>query len=362
TSRPMRHPLLLLVLTAAFAAACSSEAPGALDLPPEQTDAGTGDTGETGETGDDAGTGGEAPDAGAVETGDAGGDAPDAGVEPEPVIRFVAIGDTGTAGTDQHRVAAAMLKKCAASGCDFAVMLGDNFYETGVSGADDPQWKSKFEEPYAALDFPFYAVLGNHDYGGGGAGNEFGKGKHQVAYAAKSTKWKMPSEYYRFRQKHAEFFAMDTNMQMYGLDSKQETDMLQWLKDSTADWKIMLGHHPYLSNGKHGNAGEYDGAKLVPIANGAGVKSFAEKIWCGRADLYLCGHDHSRQYLGATCKGTELAVSGAGAKVTTLPGKNPSHFQAATLGFMWIEIKGRSLTAEFVDVNGNVEYTRTVRK
>ncbi len=92
------------------------------------------------------------------------------------------------------------------------------------------------------------------------------------------------------------------------------------------------------------------------------MKDFGDDIWCGRADVYLCGHDHSRQYLNATCKGTELMVSGAGAKATTLPGKNPHHFQTLTLGFLWLEIKGRTLTIEFVDADGTTEYTRTMTK
>ncbi len=268
-----RLVLLLALLSVASWAACSSEAP---ETPaPSDPDAGVivpEDAGAPG--GDGADAGGSVADGGAsVETdaglgADAGSGITDAGVEPEPVVRFVALGDTGTAGTGQHQVAAGIAKKCATSGCDFVVLLGDNFYESGVDGPDDPQFQTKFEQPYAAIELPFYAVLGNHDYGGAGAGNEFGKGRHQVEYAKRSAKWKMPAEYYRFREKHVEFFAMDTNMQMYGIDSQQETDMLKWLTDSTADWKVMLGHHPYLSNGKHGNAGEYDGVKFIPIANG----------------------------------------------------------------------------------------------
>ncbi|MBL9107498.1 MAG: metallophosphoesterase [Myxococcales bacterium] len=49
---------------------------------------------------------------------------------------------------------------------DFGILLGDNFYVSGVSGVsgvDDPQWQDKFELPYSDLTFPIYAVLGNHD-------------------------------------------------------------------------------------------------------------------------------------------------------------------------------------------------------
>lgn len=355
------------LLTALFAVAVGTAIAFSCAAPPPSSvagdDAGTTtppivtDGGQTGSGDVDAGTGIE--DAGTTADADAG--LPDAG-ESEPVVRFIAIGDSGKGNQGQKDVAAAMVTKCAQSGCDLVLMLGDNIYDTGVSGTDDPQWQSKFEVPYQNVNLPFYVSLGNHDYGGGGAGNEFSKGEHQVAYTALSTKWKLPDEYYRFVEKHVEFFAVDSNMQMYGLDGTQQTDLKQWLADSTAVWKIVFGHHPYLSNGPHGNAGNYDGLKFVPIANGKGVKDFADDVWCGNADFYLSGHDHSRQWLTDTCQGTQLIVSGAAAAVTELDGSNPTYFQQNTLGFVWVEIKGRALTAEFIDVNGTVEFTRTVTK
>jgi tartrate-resistant acid phosphatase type 5 len=41
----------------------------------------------------------------------------------------------------------------------------DNFYDEGVDSLDDEQFQTKFELPYADIDFPFWVVLGNHDYG-----------------------------------------------------------------------------------------------------------------------------------------------------------------------------------------------------
>ncbi len=365
---PMRLRALVFLAALAVSSACSP-----FVAPVVETDAGVPPV--TG--GEDAGE--DLLDAGVVET-DAGDPLADAGLitdagslddaghtptdagTPEPVVRFVAIGDTGTGGTGQYAVASAISQKCAQSGCDFVVMLGDNIYESGISSPDDVQMQDKFELPYASVNLPFYVVLGNHDYGGDGAGTDFGKGAHQIAYTQKSTKWKLPAAYYRFVKEHVEFFALDTNMQMFNLDAQQEQDVAQWLAQSTATWKILLGHHPYRSNGPHGNAGKYDGVEFVPIANGASVKSFADKIWCGKADFYFSGHDHSRQYLQSTCQGTELIVSGAGAKVTTLSGSNPYWWQEATIGLVWVEIRGRSMTIEFVNDAGVTQYTRTVTK
>lgn len=351
----VRRALLVSVLLAV--GACSAPPPQG---PPEETLPDQTDAGTTTPPGEDAGTSGT-EDAGSMTDPDAGSMLPDAG-EIEPVVRFIAIGDTGKGNDAQKKVAAAIVSTCAAKGCDFVVMLGDNIYDSGASSTMDQQFQDKFEIPYQNINLTFWVALGNHDYGGGGAGTEYEKGDVQVEYTQHSTKWKMPAKYYRFAEKHVEFFAMDTNMQMFGLDMEQEADITAWLDESTAVWKIMLGHHPYKSNGPHGNAGNYEGTPWLPVVNGKGVKDFAEDIWCGKADVSLSGHDHNRQWLQDTCQGTELLVSGAGASTTELEGSNPAHFERDTLGFAWVEIKGRTFKAEFIDENGTVEFTRTVSK
>jgi tartrate-resistant acid phosphatase type 5 len=277
-------------------------------------------------------------------------------------VRFIAVGDTGTGSNDQTKVGNTISAICKTRGCDFVQLLGDNLYDSGASSADDPIFQEKFEIPYAAVDQDFYVVLGNHDYGANGAGTDFNKGKNEVAYTAKSKKWKLPSSYYKHTKEHVEFFALDTNMVMFSQDDDQKKDIPAWIKASTAAWKIAFGHHPYKSNGPHGNAGEYEGMSWIPITNGKTVKSFLEDNVCGSVDLYLSGHDHSRQWLNESCKGTELAVSGAGAKATELGGKNPTLFESLELGFLYITIQDKTLTAEFVDENGVTEFTHTMKK
>ena len=56
-----------------------------------------------------------------------------------------------------------MAKVCEASGCDLVLLLGDNFYPSGVLSVDDLQFKTKFEEVYGNIKIPFFVVLGNHD-------------------------------------------------------------------------------------------------------------------------------------------------------------------------------------------------------
>lgn len=80
-------------------------------------------------------------------------------------VRFLALGDAGEGNRAQDANGNAMKALCARKGCDFVLYLGDNFYGQGITSPDDLQFQQKFELPYAGLDLPFYAMLGNHDYG-----------------------------------------------------------------------------------------------------------------------------------------------------------------------------------------------------
>jgi hypothetical protein len=285
---------------------------------------------------------------------------PESGPPPTPPLRFIAVGDTGDQGGSS--AAGAMADKCQREGCDFVLLLGDNIYPSGASSPTDPAFQSAFEGRFAPVHAPFQVVLGNHDYGGNGDGSDYARAQNEVDHSAHSPKWRMPDRYYRFSAGGADFFALDTNAQMYSRDAQQKTDLKSWLAQSTASWRIAFGHHPYLSNGPHGNAGSYDGNPGLPLWNGSTVKAFADEVWCGAVDLYLCGHDHSRQWMTDTCNGTRLAVSGAGVETSSLPGTDPTEFESLATGFLYVVIEGPRLTAEFVDAAGQVSFTRTIDK
>lgn len=275
-------------------------------------------------------------------------------------LKFIAIGDTGKGNTGQLQVAEAIKNKCIKNGCDFALMLGDNIYKTGVNSDNDIQFQTKFEIPYKDISIPFFLVLGNHDYGRSGYNVE--KAFYQIQYTEKSSKWKMPKSYYQFKKKNATFFAMDTNAQIHHQEKDQQKDIGDWIAQANTEWKIAFGHHPYKSNGRHGNAGNYNGRPDTHMKSGMGVKKFAESVWCGKVDLYLSGHDHNLQWLDVNCKGTQLALSGAGASSRKLEGNNPSLFESERLGFLYISIDGKKLTAEFVGINGETEFTHIIKK
>lgn len=311
--------------------------------------------------------------------------------QPDTKVNFIAIGDSGTGKDGQYKVAAAMEAVCQLKPCDFAIGLGDNIYESGVDGVDDIQFDLKFEDPYKNLNFPFYMALGNHDnswiIGGDGADND--KGEIQVEYHyrkdRKSEKWQMPARYYQFNAPAngtplVSFYAMDTNPSASAGDPSDEYNkddysekqgkwLLDGFKASSAPWKIAFGHHPYISNGSHGNAGNYDSL----IGQGKFFKEMVEKNVCGNADAMIVGHTHALQWLKEkdSCPGTFHIISGAGAKTKNFVTKtelNEYYWQEdEILGFFHIEIQGDQFhgTAYTVDpVSGEYRaaYTRTMQR
>ena len=293
---------------------------------------------------------------------------------PDGAVSFIAIGDTGTGEEKQYKVAAAMKEVCDELGCDFALGLGDNIYETGVDSVDDVQFIDKFEKPYADVDFPFYMTLGNHDNGwlsGDGLDND--KGEFQVDYHyaedRMSEKWNMPARYYSFtaplesEAPLVTFFSLDSNPLAAVSDPDPEYRQFkyyrvqeEWIEaekeSAISPWKIAFSHHPYISNGRHGNAGWYDG---VP-AFGYAFYDFVGDNLCGDFDLMISGHDHDLQILPPVerCEGMTQIVSGAGAKQRPLDdvNRNPAEFQQGdVLGFMHLHIEDNQLTVRVYTVD-----------
>ncbi len=306
---------------------------------------------------------GELPDVG----GDTGGGAGGGGGGSIAGVRFVVLGDGGEGNDAQFQVGEAVAGVCAELGCDFALYLGDNFYESGVTDVDDEQFQTKFEMPYAGLEFPFYVVLGNHDYGNLGLGLSPWKTDPQVEYTSESDKWTMPDKYYSFVRENVTFFGLDTNAILQGFDADvQEAWLAEALAGASTPWRIAFGHHPYISNGSHGNAGHYDGydPDLFPIMSGLHFQQLFEERLCGAVDVYFAGHDHTRQWLPEAC-GVQHVVSGAAAKVTELERRdaNATEYEDDTEpGFLWIRIEGDELLGRFYDLNGALDYEQTITR
>lgn len=266
--------------------------------------------------------------------------------------RFFVIGDFGTGKPDQHAVAASMAKRAEREPIDFMVTVGDNIYNFGVLSVNDPQWKTKFESVYddESLQVPVYAALGNHDHRG--------SVQAQIEYTEKSNRWHMPSAYYTFTRPlgddaAVQFFVLDTNpMQREEPSVKAQLAWLdQELEESTARWKIALGHHPLYSHSKRGH-----NQKLIKLLEPRFTKP--------RVDLYVAGHDHTLEMLRPV-NGVNYVVSGAAGGVEMayrVEWTEESHYAATRGGYVAIRVSANELVIEFIRLNAETQYAHVLTK
>jgi len=279
----------------------------------------------------------------------------------EPAPSFLALGDWGRGGDRrQTAVARAMAQAAAEVRSRFVISVGDNFYPAGVRSADDPQWKTSFEDVYAApsLQTPWYAALGNHDYRG--------RPSAQIAYGRRDNRWQMPSRSYAVSGAdlgipNLDLFVLDTTPMVGDYDEAlmrlargrvrvpKAGGQLAWLKralqHSHADWKVVVGHHPIYSGGRHGGSPEL-AARLEPLFQAYGIQA------------YLCGHDHALQHIQVG--GTAHVCTGAGASAGPVDNVPGTRFRYSQPGFAMFALEDRALRLEFRDLNGRSLYRAAI--
>ncbi len=245
------------------------------------------------------------------------------------------FGDWGQGTRDQKEVAAGIGSYCKTDGCAFAMTVGDNFYPSGVSSTSDSQWKTKFHDVYDFLGLRFYASLGNHDH--------YGNPDAQVAYSRVDSRWMMPAAYYEFTFGDAHYFAIDTEK----FTSAQAVWLKTKLDSSKSTWKIVYGHHPIYSSGKHGNTKSLI-RDLLPILR-------------NRADMYLAGHDHHKEAIRAE-SGVNFFISGAAAENRGVQKGKNTVYASSTLGFSHLLVQGANARIRFLDKTGKVEWETILNK
>ena len=251
----------------------------------------------------------------------------------EPLLRFAAIADNGFGSSDQFAVAKSMWETYQQKPYAFVLMAGDNIYPYG----EIKLAKAYFEEPYAPLlkeNVQFYAVLGNHDI------IKSNNGLDQINYQP----FNMGDRYYSFtkgdvQEGTVEFFALDTN------NNAPWEAQLAWLDrqltKSTAPWKIVYGHHPLYSSGRHGGDRELV-AKLAPL--------FAKH----KVPLYLCGHDHGYER-SIPLDGTIYIVNGGGGAPLYRFGKSPhTAFGSSQFSFMTLDVYQDKIITKAIATDGKV--------
>jgi hypothetical protein len=254
----------------------------------------------------------------------------------DDTIRFVAFGDWGIPALLIEIGADAMWEHCQTAGCDFVIGLGDNFYDDGVRGVDDPQWEDKFEGPFAQWDIPFYMTLGNHDH--------YQDVAPQVDYSDLSDKWMMPGVTYELRTGPIHFFALDTDV----IDWEQGAWAHNGVLDSEAPWQIAFGHHPWRSNGAHGDASD-------------DRRQIYEQAFCDRLDLIISGHDHDLQLLMPEC-GTYQVISGAIGFTRDVGTEENTLFATNEAGFAWFAISEETIRVEFHSRGGDLLHEAVIER
>jgi hypothetical protein len=199
-------------------------------------------------------------------------------------VHFAVIGDTGTGGSDQARIAERLTAMRNTFPFEIVLMMGDNLY--GNEGPRD--FEKKFEVPYKALldaKVKFYASLGNHD-------------------EANQTKYKPfnmnDRKYYTFKPPNGSvrFFALDSNY----MDQEQIAWLEKELAASQSDWKIMFFHHPLYSSGASHGSNTSLRDQLEPLFLKYGV------------DAVFAGHEHFYERIKPQ-KGIYYFISGGAAKL-----------------------------------------------
>jgi hypothetical protein len=304
------------------------------------------------------------------------------------------------AASGQVPVAKAMYDYCAAKGCDFGALLGDNIYPDGATaGADDiddaDRFRDLFTVPYSPLsqgrpDFRIYTVLGNHDWRTSREG-----AMAQVKFLERSPPFYMKGLFYRVVPPAAdgevEIFALDTEVLLASTtvaeaeltddaheapatdreelepwaapQNDAERNMVSWLENalasSQARWKIVIGHHPLWSSA----GSKFEQARAL--------RRLILPALCRHADLYLAGHEHTLEVHTDDCS-TETAgkesdalpqvVSGAAAKMRPInsafkrnqlqkyPQLQTLYAEGMTWGFAHLTFEGDRLTVRMLQV------------
>ncbi|MFQ5665021.1 MAG: metallophosphoesterase [Candidatus Binatia bacterium] len=337
-----------------------------------------------------------------------------AGPGSEPLTRFIAMGDFGTAQGGRNRQVAAALEQYLASTnihTDRVFELGDNFYYhgligTGTSCGDLPAPPQAVTDQALSVLQPFEflrdrgitltAIAGNHDYGCGGQG---------LVNQIHVDRWLPPAHRWG---RHWEVVAGlpraillgNGAVQVIVLDSERMiTDRAfrarsaRVLKELLAQgrrryrWRILAAHHPLRTNGVHDGAW-WKGAlpkvssllvlpshalawlELPPFSllnqevysiRYAGYRRAVEAAvrQSGAAvALFLAGHDHQLQLLAPDAVGEPFVlVSGSAAKCSPVRTHQDTLFAAAKNGFAVITAYPQHLDLDFVGTTGCCDRT-----
>lgn len=276
-------------------------------------------------------------------------------------LSFLVVGDWGRRGAfNQSQVASQMGRIGGNLEIDFVVSTGDNFYDNGLIDEQDTAFEESFTRIYTAesLQKQWYSVLGNHDYRG--------NAEAQLSPVLR----KIDSRWLCLRSfivdsELAEIIFVDTTPFVKAYFTDTEGHRYDWrgihsrksytvnllkdvesaLKESTAKWKIVVGHHAIRSVGHHGDTKELK-KRLLPI------------LQANNVDFYMNGHDHCLEHISDRDSPIQFLTSGAGSKAWRGDFKELNegglNFFYDGQGFMSVQLTKMDAEIAFYDVFGNI--------
>mmetsp|Transcript_11251 Transcript_11251/g.12896 ORF Transcript_11251/g.12896 Transcript_11251/m.12896 type:complete len:411 (+) Transcript_11251:79-1311(+) len=291
-------------------------------------------------------------------------------------LNFLVVGDWGRNGhCCQRDVAYEMGKVSKELETDFTISTGDNFYSSGIWSKDDPQVDASWAKVYNyfdLLDKPWYNIVGNHDYKG--------DPNVQLDIGQVYKSWTMDNFSYTKSFEHENRVLLDIvfidtspliesyynmsemNMQDNKLEDARtavKSFLTEALSQSTATWKVVVGHHPVFTVGEHYGEDDFLEDQVASILESNNVAA------------YFCGHDHNLQHLSRN--GVEYFVSGAGSKIR-LRAENRyvedeedshapfPHFHSGKQGFASVSLSEEEMLIQFIDLRGVWLYSKTIQK
>lgn len=340
----------------------------------------------------------------------------------ENVLTFFALGDWGTGEPKQREIAIALKnaieqipqgRKIA----PFVLGLGDNVYESGLKKGWNNETTFKllnktFGEVYSGIIYEgkpmtFHIVPGNHDHAGVAGGTKFwGDVIHQETtaenlfpnweyYPIASTKDTGLNDSTNYQTLHSEnifeittpqkiniaandlisIIAIDSQvlLNLYDNENKQLLklhlqELRKLLREDTS-WKIIIGHHPIRTHGKHG--GFRKAIYWVPPiiiftiidklflsrlqdldhrANKAFQRDMEDIMKENDVTFYFSGHEHNLQLIEIDSSHFQI-ISGSAAKLSEVTHKEDSIFSHAAHGFARFDVTPDEIWVEFFDAN-----------
>ncbi|KAK1288442.1 Purple acid phosphatase 17 [Acorus calamus] len=289
-------------------------------------------------------------------------------IKADGSLSALVIGDWGRTGSyNQTDVAFQMGRIGEKLDIDFIISTGDNFYENGLKGIHDKGFDDSFSSIYTAksLQKQWYSVLGNHDYRGDVIA-QLSPVLRQI-----DSKW-LCMRSFILDAEIVEFFFVDTTpfVMHYWRNPGHSTydwrdvaprdtyianvmkDLESALKESTARWRIVVGHHTIRSVSIHGDTSELD-QLLLPILRANNV------------DLYINGHDHCLQHIGDIDSPIQFLTSGGGSKAwrgVFNSNRDGLQFFYDGQGFMSLQLTQSSVEVVFYNTNGDALHKWSMSK